>query len=291
MPSPDYRQAIRPTAVGVGLRSAHVPEVIVTRPDIPWLEVHAENYMGGGPAVRALERIRHDYPVSLHAVGVSLGSADGLDPSHLRRLGALVGRLQPDLVSEHLSWSRAGSAYLNDLLPLPYTEESIAVICRHIDQVQDTLGRRILIENPASYLRFRHSTMSEAEFLGETVRRTGCGLLCDVNNVYVTSRNLGFDPIAFLDGLPPAAIEEFHLAGHSVNVADGREILIDDHGAHVAPDVWHLFAVALARFGPRPTLIEWDTGIPALSVLREEARRAEHLIQSAVVRSPYAVAS
>ncbi len=291
MPSPDYRQAIRPAAVGVGLRSAHVPEVIVTRPDIPWLEVHAENYMGGGPAVRALERIRHDYPVSLHAVGVSLGSADGLATSHLRRLGALVGRLQPDLVSEHLSWSRAGSAYLNDLLPLPYTEESIAVICRHVDQVQDTLGRRILIENPASYLRFRHSTMSEAEFLGETVRRTGCGLLCDVNNVYVTSRNLGFDPIAFLDDLPPAAIEEFHLAGHSVNIADGREILIDDHGASVAPDVWHLFAVALARFGPRPTLIEWDTEIPALSVLREEARRAEHLIQSAVVRSPYAVAS
>lgn len=291
MPSTECRRAIRPAAVGVGLRSAHVSEVIATRPDIPWLEVHAENYMGGGPAVRALELIRHDYPVSLHAVGLSLGSADGLDTRHLRRLRALVGRLQPDLVSEHVSWSRAGSAYLNHLLPVPYTEESIAVVCRHIDEIQETLGRRILIENPASYLRFRHSTMPEAEFLSETVRRTGCGLLCDVNNIYVTSRNLGFDPIAFLDALPPAAIEEFHLAGHSINNADGREILIDDHGAPVAPDVWRLFAVALARFGPRPTLIEWDTEIPALSVLLEQARRAEHLIEPVVMRRPHAVAS
>jgi uncharacterized protein len=290
VPPPEYRQTIRPATVGIGLRSAHVAEVIDTRPDIPWLEVHAENYMGGGPAVRALERIRHDCPVSLHSVGVSLGSADGLDTSHLRRLRALVGRLQPDLVSEHVSWSRVGSTFLNHLLPLPYTAESLAVVCRHVEQVQDALGRRILIENPASYLRFHHSTMPEAEFLSETVRRTGCGLLCDVNNLYVTSRNLGFDPTALLSALPPAAIEEFHLAGHSINTAADREILIDDHGAPVAPDVWRLFGVAVARFGPRPTLIEWDTDVPALSVLREEARRAERVIELAVRRSSDAVA-
>lgn len=267
------RAAARGT--GIGLRSPHVAEVIATRPRVGWLEVHAENYMGGGPALRALERVRADYPIALHGVGLSLGGADDLDLGHLHRLRSLVDRVQPALVSEHLSWSISGGAYLNHLLPLPYTEEALAVVGADVALTQEALGRRILLENPASYLRFRHSTIAEPDFLNAIARTTGCGLLCDVNNVYVSAHNLGFDPVAYVDGLDASAIAEIHLAGHRVNDAEGLVILIDDHGSRVTPEVWRLYAHALGRVGHRPTLIEWDTDLPALEVLLAEARRAE----------------
>jgi len=271
-------------AVGIGLRSVHVADVIATRPAVAWLEVHAENYMAsGGPTLAALERIRESYPVAIHAVGLSLGSADPLDARHLRRLRALVERIQPALVSDHLSWSSLGGRYVNHLLPLPYTDETLHLVCDHVAQAQNALGRRLLVENPSSYLRFRESPIPEPDFLADVVRRTGCGLLCDVNNVYVSACNLGLDPVAYLDALPVDAIEEFHLAGHSVNDADGVPVLIDDHGARVAPEVWALFAQVLARSGPRPTLIEWDANIPELSVLVDEARRADAVMEAHAV--------
>jgi len=276
---------------GIGLRAPHVAEVLATRPPIAWLEAHAENYMGGGSALRDLEVLRRDYPLSLHGVGLSLGSADGLDARHLSRLRALVERVQPRLVSEHLSWSIAGGAYLNHLLPLPYTAESLALIAVHVEQVQAVLRRRILIENPSSYLRFRDSTIAEAEFLAELARRTGCGLLCDVNNIYVSAENVGLDAERYLDTLPAWAIGEIHLAGHSVNDADGRPILIDDHGSRVTEGVWALYARALARFGPVPTLIEWDTNLPPLAVLLEEAATADRIARDGAQRGTGAYAS
>ncbi len=269
---------------GIGLRAPHVAEILATRPPIAWLEAHAENYMGGGPALRDLEAVRRDYPLALHGVGLSLGSADGLDARHLHRLRALVDRLQPCLVSEHLSWSIAGGAYLNHLLPLPYTEESLTLLACHVDHAQAVLRRRILIENPSSYLRFRHSTIPEAEFLAELARRTGCGLLCDVNNVYVTACNFGLDAGPYLEALPALTVGEIHLAGHSVNDADGRPILIDDHGSRVADAVWALYARARARFRAAPALIEWDTNIPLLAVLLDEAATADGIARDVARR-------
>ena len=264
-----------PAGAGIGLRSPHVAEVLATRPALPWLEVHPENYLGGGPAARALDALRRDYPVTFHAVGLSVGSAGGVDRRHLDRIRRLVGRVEPALVSEHLAWSQADGAYLNHLLPLPYTEESLAVVCRNVDEVQTVLGRRVLVENPSAYLRFAASTIPEAEFLAALAQRTGCGLLCDVNNVHVTAQNLALDPIAYLDALPAAAVGEIHLAGHSVNDVDGRPLLIDDHGSPVGPAVWRLYEHAVRRFGAVPTLVEWDTDIPPLEVLVAEARRAD----------------
>ncbi len=266
---------------GVGLRSPHIAEVMRTHPAVPWFEVHAENYMGGGPAVRALEQIRRDYPISIHGVGLSLGSADGLDARHLARFKRLVERLQPVLVSEHLAWSMVGGAYLNHLLPLVYTEETLDIICRNVEQAQTVLGRHILIENPSSYLRFADSSMPEPAFLTAIVRRTGCGLLCDVNNIYVTSQNFDQNPVAYLEMLPGDVVGEMHLAGHAVNDADGQPILIDDHGAPVSAAVWELFTLALTRFGPAPTLIEWDTNIPAFAVLMAEASKADGILATA----------
>jgi uncharacterized protein len=260
---------------GIGLRSPHVAEVMATRPPIGWFEVHAENYMGAGPALRDLERIRRDYPVAVHGVGLSLGTATGVDDHHLHRLKSLVDRIGPCVISEHLSWSIVGGAYLNHLLPLPYNEDTLAVVCANVDRAQERLGRPILIENPSSYLRFRHSSIPEAEFLSELSRRTGCGILCDVNNVYVSAHNLGFEPDVYLDGLPRGGVREIHLAGHSANDADGRRVLIDDHGSAVAGGVWELYARALRHFGPVPTLIEWDTDLPTLGELVAEALRAD----------------
>jgi uncharacterized protein len=264
-----------PARAGIGLRNPHVDEVRATRPALSWLEVHPENYLGGGPAVRALEAIRADYPLSFHAVGLSVGSAEGVDRRHLNRIKGLVDRFQPAMVSEHLAWSQAGGAYLNHLLPLPYTEESLAAVCRNVDEVQTTLGRRVLVENPSGYLRFAASTIPEPEFLSALAARTGCGLLCDVNNIHVTAENLGLDARAYLAALPGDAIGEIHVAGHSVNEAAGRPILIDDHGSPVGHAVWALYEEALRRFGPRPTLVEWDTAIPPLDTLMAEARRAD----------------
>jgi len=284
--------AVSPGLVGIGLRAPHVAEIIATPPPVGWLEVHVENYLGGGPAPRVLDAIRRAHPLSLHGVGLSLGSAEGLDRRHLERLAGLVRRIEPALVSEHLSWSITGGAYLNHLLPLPYTEESLDLVCRHVSLSQEALGRRLLIENPSSYLRFRHSPIPEPEFLGELARRTGCGLLCDVNNVFVTCHNLGQDPAAYLAALPSDAIGEIHLAGHSSNDVDGRIVLIDDHGSRVAPAVWALYEQAVRRIGPRPTLIEWDTDIPELPVLLEEAARAGRILeQRAPAGAPHDVAA
>jgi uncharacterized protein (UPF0276 family) len=247
-----------------------------TRPDVAWLEVHTENYMGGGKAPAYLDAIRRDHPISLHGVGLSLGSADGIDDDHLERVARAVARFEPGLVSEHVSWNVVDGTYLADLLPLPLTEEALDVVCRNVDRVQSRLGRQILIENPSSYLRFLHSSIPEREFISTVATRTGCGILCDVNNVYVSACNHGWDARAYLDALPADAVGEIHLAGHAIRALDdGRVLRIDDHGSRVAPEVWALYAAALNRFGAVPTLIEWDTDIPSLEVLQDEAAQAQ----------------
>jgi len=266
-----------PNSTGIGLRPPHYQQVLREGPRVGWFEVHSENYFGaGGQPLHYLERIREAYPLSLHGVGLSLGSTGPLDQDHLRHLGDLVSRVEPGLVSEHLSWGRVGSRHLNDLLPLPYTEEALDVVCDHIDEVQERLHRQILIENISSYIQFRHSTMPEAEFIAQVARRTGCGILLDVNNLYVNGANNGIDSESYLDALPVGAIREIHLAGHD----RAGTLLIDTHGTRVAPAVWALYARALDRFGPVPTLIEWDTDIPPLEVLLEESSHAATLMRA-----------
>jgi uncharacterized protein (UPF0276 family) len=269
------RRPIASCSVGIGLRSPHVSEIAATRPELAFLEVHAENYMAETPVLDRLLELRRDYPVSLHGVALSLGSAEELDRRHLHRFKALIERIEPMLVSEHLAWSAIDGTYLNDLLPLPYNETSLDLFCRHVEEAQEALGQRLLIENPSAYLRYRYSPIPEPEFIGEVARRTGCGILCDVNNIYVSAWNFGFDPVAYLDALPVDAIGEIHLAGH--HAAEDVDILIDDHGSRVAKPVWELHAAALWRFGPVPTLIEWDTNLPTLEVLLDEANHAEEL--------------
>jgi len=270
---------------GIGLRAAHHEALRDRRPDIGWLEVHPENYLGGGSPVRTLDAVRRDYPVALHGVGLSLGSAGGIDLEHLDRIVRLAARVEPFLVSEHLSWSVAGGTYLNDLLPLPLTEEALAVVAGNVDRMQSRLGRRVAIENPSSYLTFHASTLGEAEFLAALSRRTGCGLLCDVNNIYVTARNHGLDPHRYLETLPVDAVLEIHLAGHSVNDADGVPILIDDHGSAVCDEVWSLFDAAVLRFPHAVALVEWDSNIPPLEVLAAEAAKADRRRRDAVARA------
>ncbi|HLI12026.1 MAG TPA: DUF692 domain-containing protein [Alphaproteobacteria bacterium] len=274
--------------IGIGLRRPHVAEILSTRPAIGWLEVHPENYMapesaqGETPALTQLLALRRDYPVSLHGVGLSLGSAEGIDRRHLARLAALADRIEPVLVSEHLAWSVSEGVYLNDLLPLPYTEEALAAVARNVTMMQEALGRAVLVENPSAYLRFRHSTIPEPEFLAELVRRTGCRLLCDVNNIFVSCTNFGEDASAYIAALPPDAIGEIHLAGHFRSERRGRPLLIDDHGSTVAAEVWALYRQALARFGPVSSLVEWDKQIPPLPVLLAEAAAAERIAASMV---------
>ena len=280
-----------PAKAGIGLRYPHHGEVLAQRPDTPFFEVHPENYLSG-VARQTLIRVREAYPISLHATGLSLGSADGVDAGHLAAIADLAEQVQPGLVSDHLSWSAAAGLHLPDLLPLPYTDEALAVFARNVDQVQTALRRPILVENPSVYFAFRDGDYGEAEFLAALARRTGCGVLLDVNNVLVSAANLGEDPAARLDALlsalPGAAIGEIHLAGHAVQVlSDGTELRIDDHGSPIAPETLALFASATARLGPRPTLIEWDTQIPALSVLQGEQARAQAVLdRAAAKRSP-----
>ncbi|QRQ85877.1 MNIO family bufferin maturase [Cupriavidus oxalaticus] len=289
--APQRGSGLIPARAGIGLRFRHHQAVAEARPAVAWFEVHTENYMGGGSAPAYLDAIRRDYPLALHGVGLSLGSAEGLDSAHLARVREVVGRVEPGLVSEHLSWSIADGKYLADLLPLPMTEEVLVIVCSHVDHVQSVLRRRILVENPSTYLRFCHSTIPEWEFLAEVARRTGCGILCDVNNIYVSACNHGWEARMYLDALPPAAIGEIHLAGNSVRqLGQGRTLRIDDHGSRVAPEVWALYEEALQRFGPVPTLIEWDTAVPALDVLLEEAAIAGAVLerQDNACPSPYA---
>jgi uncharacterized protein (UPF0276 family) len=268
-----------PAQAGIGLRFQHHEAVIARQPAIAWLEVHTENYMGGGTPLRCLETVRRNYPISLHGVGLSLGSAEGLDAAHLERIREVAERIEPALMSEHIAWNVVGGTYLADLLPLPMTEEALAVVCRHVVQTQDFLKRRILVENPSTYLAFAHSTIPEWEFITAVAERTGCGILCDVNNIYVSACNHGWDASAYVDALAPALIGEIHLAGHSVRPLPGGSALrIDDHGSRVIAEVWSLYERALARFGPIPTLIEWDNQVPALDVLLDEASLADRRI-------------
>lgn len=266
---------------GIGLRSPHVAQIERERPPLGFVEIHAENYLAPSPALETVERLRPDFALSVHAVGLSLGSAEGIDRPHLDRIAALVKRLEPRWVSDHLSWSTFGGRYFNDLLPLPYTEEALDVVVHNVERVQDGLGRLISVENPARYLAFSHSTMSEPEFLAELARRTGCGLLVDANNIRVSSHNLGLEPHDWLAGLPAGAVTQYHVAGYAVNDADGQPILIDDHGSTVREEVWGLYAELVAVFGWHPTLIEWDTDIPALEVLLEEAATADRVARAA----------
>jgi uncharacterized protein (UPF0276 family) len=264
-------------AIGVGLRSPHVQEVLATRPAIGWFEVHTENYLGGGPPLARLETVRRDYPLSLHGVGLSLGTATGLDPAHVQRFKRLIDRFEPVLVSEHLSFSVADGIYLNDLLPLPYTEETLGIVAQNVSAAQDAFGRQILVENPSRYLVFRHSAIPEAEFLAELARRTGCGILLDVNNIFVTCTNLGLDPSAYFDALSGSSIGEIHLAGHSRVRRGGAEILIDDHASIVCEEVWRLYEEALTRFSLVPSLVEWDKHLPGFETILGEARKAERV--------------
>ena len=268
-----------PRAAGIGLRSPHVGIVLAQRPPVPWFEVHSENYFAdGGLALAALERIRADYPVSLHGVGLSLGSTDPLDTGHLAKLARLVDRVEPARVSEHLCWSSVNGRHFNDLLPLPYTPEALDHVCARVSATQDFLRREILVENVSSYLTFPESSIPECEFVATVAARTGCRLLVDVNNIYVNARNHGIDADAYLAAIPRARVAEIHLAGFDAS----GPCLIDTHGAPVAPEVWALYERALKRFGPVPTLIEWDTDIPEFAVLQREAAIAQSYLEASL---------
>ena len=274
--SPD-RSASLPAAPGVGYKAQHYSDIIADPRPVAWLEIHAENYMGdGGRPIAQLRHLAERFPISVHGVGLSIGGEGALDPEHLARLKHLCDWLNPASFSEHLAWSSHDSAFLNDLLPLPYTDATLSRVADHIDQVQDVLGRRMLLENPSSYLAFAQSTWSEPDFLRQLTRRTGCGLLLDVNNVFVSATNLGFDPRGYVDAFPLDAVGEIHLGGHDADQDDhGAPLLIDSHGAPIADPVWTLLDHVLARSGPRPVLVEWDNDVPGWPVLADEARRAE----------------
>jgi len=269
-----------PAAPGVGYKPQHYAEILAGAGPVGWLEIHAENYMGdGGRPLAQLRALAERFPISVHGVGLSIGGEDRLDAAHLRRLKHLLGWLNPASFSEHLAWSTHDSAFLNDLLPLPYTRDTLSRVVAHIDEVQDTLGRQMLLENPSSYLAFSESTWDEPDFLREIARRTGCGLLLDVNNVFVSATNLGFTPQAYIDNFALEQVGEIHLGGHDEDEDDlGAPLLIDSHGREVADPVWALLDHTLARSGPKPLLIEWDTDLPGWPVLCEEARRAEEAL-------------
>lgn len=271
-----------PPMPGMGFKSEHFEDIRATRPNLGFLEVHAENYMGaGGPPHRQLAALRQDYALSLHGVGLSIGGPDRPDPAHLRRLRELIVRYEPASFSEHLAWSSHGGDYLNDLLPLPYTPETLQIVCDHVDEVQASLGCRLLLENPSTYVLFAQSSLTETEFLAEIARRTGCGLLLDVNNVFVSCTNHRTDPGAWLAAFPLQAVGEVHLGGHACEDLPSGPLLIDDHGSPVADPVWQLYEEVIAQVGPLPTLIEWDNDVPAFPVLLAEAHRAARLLQQA----------
>ena len=270
-----------PDVSGISLKPKHYQTILDSSPCIGWFEIHPENYMGkGGLPHKYLTAIRERYPLSMHGVGMSLGSADGIDDDHLQALVKLVNRYEPGQVSEHLAWSHFNRVFLNDLLPLPYNDESLNTVTANVDQVQNTLSRTILVENPSSYLEFMDDTCTEPEFLTELVHRTGCGLLLDVNNIYVSACNQGFEPVSYLAGIPWDCVGEIHLSGHAIKEINGTKIRIDDHGSPVKDDVWQLYEIALSHSDSRiPTLIEWDTDIPKIEVLIGEAKKAEAITE------------
>lgn len=266
-------------AAGIGLRAPHYSQVLEQHPPLAFLEVHSENFFAaGGGALAWLERFRAAYPLSFHGVGLSLGSTDALSETHLARLQSLVERFEPLLVSEHLCWSSHGGRFANDLLPLPYSDEALAHVCTRVTQVQERLGRQLLVENVSSYLSFPGSTIPEWEFVAEVARRTGCGVLLDVNNIWVSACNHGFDARDYLAAIDARSVKEIHLAGHEIEEGG---LLVDTHGAAVSEPVWALYAEAVERLGPRPTLVEWDTAIPPLEVLLAQARRAQQVMDGA----------
>ena len=273
-------------AVGVGFKPEHAEDALRTDHGLGFFEIHAENYMGdGGPPHRLLTELRGKYPLSLHGVALSIGGARPLNQEHLARLRRLIDRYQPSLFSEHLAWSTHDGVYLNDLLPVPYNKETFFRVCDHIDEVQDTLQRRMLLENPSTYVAFENSTMREVDFLGAVARRTGCGLLLDVNNVYVSAINHGAEPMQYLDEFPMEHVGEIHLGGHFEDHDDvDAPLLIDAHGTPVAEMVWRLYARTLSRIGAVPTLIEWDNDVPSFDVLAAEAARAASLMQAELRR-------
>lgn len=275
-----------PAAAGIGLRGPHQLEFLQTRPKTEWLEAHSENYFAeDGVAVETLERIREYYPLSLHGVGLSLGSTDPLDRVHLKKLDRLIRRVEPGLVSEHLSWGSVDRQHLNDLLPLPYTEEAVGHVCTKIKQTQDYLQRRILIENVSGYFEFSSSTMPEWEFLNAVAEASGAGILLDINNVYVNAENHGFSAIHYIESIHVPLVSEIHLAGHSMQGFGNEQILVDTHDRQVCEAVWDLFESAILRIGAVPTLIEWDSDLPSLSILLDEAGKAQRILDKADVRA------
>ena len=275
-----------PSRAGIGLRAPHYRDVLERLPRVAWLEVHSENYFcEGGRPLDHLERIRAHYPISLHGVGLSLGSADPLDMLHLAKLKALTERVEPGLVSDHLSWSSVDGRHLNDILPLPYTEEALRHFCSRVCEVQDYLGREILIENPSTYLEYVASTIPECEFLREVAAVSGCGILLDVNNIHVSAVNHGFEARAYLDAIPARFVKEIHLGGFTCNETEAGAVLLGTHSNPVADPVWILYARSLERYGEVPTLVEWDRDLPALDVLLGEAALAERLMDHCRVRA------
>jgi uncharacterized protein (UPF0276 family) len=273
---------ITPLSVGVGFKPEHFDGIASDSGPLGFIEIHAENYMGlGGRPHAMLERLSLDFPLSIHGVGLSIGGAGSLDQNHLTRLKTLCERYQPALFSEHLAWSTHSDIFFNDLLPLPYTDETCRTVIEHIDEVQSILKRQILIENPSTYVAFEESTMSEVDFIKEIVRRSGCGLLLDVNNVFVSSTNHQMDPTSYITEFPLHAVREIHLGGHSEDKDDhGNILLIDSHSAPVVDDVWKLYSEIVHRIGPLATLIEWDNDVPEWPVLRREAERANSILQT-----------
>ncbi len=269
-----------PARAGAGFKSVHADAILADSYRIGFLEVHAENYMGaGGHPHRLLTRMREQFPLSVHGVGLSIGSENGIDAMHLSRLKSVVERYEPEQVSEHLAWSTHDDSYFNDLLPVPYDRETLTRVCDHIDMVQSALGRKILLENPSTYAVFERSTMSETDFIREIARRTGCGLLLDVNNVLVSSVNNRFKPLMYLHDFPLDLVEEIHLAGHAEDEdEDGTRLLIDAHDRPVDDEVWHLYNIVISQTGPLPTLIEWDNDVPDWPVLRREAQAADAIL-------------
>lgn len=298
--APDRRL---PRHTGVGLRLPHLAEIVATRPSIPWLELHPENFLANPHATELLLDLSATYPLSVHTVGVSIGSVGGIDRTHLRRVRVLIDQVDPLLVSGHLAWSTHEGDYLNDLLPLPYDNETLKLLAAHLDEVQEGLGRPYLVENPSSYVGFGHSTLTEVEFLTELVRRTGCRLLCDVSNVYLSAHNMGYDPYRHLDELPAAAVAELHLGGFTPEPDGGRQeglgesadpprdVLVDTHAEPIAEPVWELYAHAVRRFGNVPTLIEWDSHLPPLETLLAQAARADAVGRLAFATEPHDAAA
>ncbi len=267
-----------PAGTGIGLRAPHHVHVLSQAPRAAWFEAHSENYFAaGGAHVESLSKIRARYPLSLHGVGLSLGSTDPLDRRHLAEVRRVVARFEPALVSEHLSWSSVGGRFANDLLPLPYTEEALRHVSTRIEQVQDALGRQLLVENVSSYVEFASSALTEWQFVAGVAAESGCGILLDLNNIYVAAHNHGFACEDYVQGIPPHVVQEIHLAGFSRITVQGRELLVDTHGTPVCDAVWDLYGAAVQRFGDVPTLIEWDTDIPAFEVLQAEADKADAL--------------